>query len=81
LGIDEICVGHGYQFLTLVLDLDSGAILFVGKGKKAAALTPFWRRLRASRATDEFNAHGPSPLDWRVPLAMPVSDEVLARSQ
>lgn len=50
LGIDEICVGHGYQFLTLVLDLDSGAILFVGKGKKAAALAPFWRRLRASKA-------------------------------
>jgi len=50
LGIDEICVGHGYQFLTLVLDLDRGAILFVGKGKKATALTPFWRRLRASKA-------------------------------
>ena len=50
LGIDEICIGHGYQFLTLVLDLDSGAILFVGEGKKAAALTPFWRRLRASKA-------------------------------
>lgn len=50
LGIDEICVGHGYQYLTLVLDLDSGAIVFVGKGKKAAALTPFWRRLRASQA-------------------------------
>lgn len=50
LGIDEICIGRGHQFLTLVLDLDSGAILFVGKGKKAAALTPFWRRLRASRA-------------------------------
>ena len=50
LAIDEICVGHGYQFLTLVLDLDSGAILFVGKGKKAAALTPFWRRLRAAKA-------------------------------
>lgn len=50
LGIDEICVGHGYQFLTLVLDLESGAIVFVGKGKKAAALTPFWRRLRAAKA-------------------------------
>lgn len=53
LGIDEICVGHGYQFLTLVLDLDSGAILFAGKGKKAAALTPFWRRLRPAKANIE----------------------------
>jgi transposase len=34
LGIDEICVGRGYRFLTLVLDLDSGAILFAGEGKK-----------------------------------------------
>ena len=48
LAIDEICIGHGHQFLTLVLDFQTGAILFAGKGKKAAALTPFWRRLRAS---------------------------------
>lgn len=50
LAIDEICIGHGHQFLTLVLDFQTGAILFAGKGKKAAALTPFWRRLRASGA-------------------------------
>jgi len=50
LAIDEICIGHGYQFLTLVLDFQTGTILFAGKGKKAAALTPFWRRLRASGA-------------------------------
>src|SRR5256885_17241167 len=37
IGIDEICVGRGYRFLTLVLDLDTGAILFAGEGKKAAA--------------------------------------------
>lgn len=50
IAIDEICVGRGYRFLTLVLDLESGAILFVGKGKKADSLRPFWRRLRAARA-------------------------------
>ncbi|MBC7852092.1 MAG: ISL3 family transposase [Pirellulaceae bacterium] len=50
IGIDEICVGRGYRFLTLVLDLDSGAILFAGEGKKAAALQPFWRRLKAAKA-------------------------------
>ncbi len=50
IGIDEICVGRGYRFLTLVLDLDSGAILFAGEGKKAAALKPFWRRLKAAKA-------------------------------
>jgi len=50
LAIDEICVGRGRQFLTLLLDLQSGAILFAGKGKKRFALTPFCRRLRAARA-------------------------------
>jgi transposase len=50
IAIDEICVGRGYRFLTLVLDLESGAILFVGEGKKAASLAPFWRRLKAARA-------------------------------
>jgi len=50
IGIDEICVGRGYRFLTLVLDLDTGAILFAGEGKKAAALDPFWRRLAAAQA-------------------------------
>jgi transposase len=50
IAIDEICVGRGYRFLTLVLDLDSGAILFVGKGEKAESLRPFWRRVRAAKA-------------------------------
>ena len=50
IAIDEICIGRPYRFLTLVLDLQTGAILFVGKGKKAESLQPFWRRLRASRA-------------------------------
>jgi transposase len=50
IAIDEICVGRGYRFLTLVLDLESGAVLFVGKGKKADSLRPFWRRLRAAKA-------------------------------
>jgi len=51
IAIDEICIGRPYRFLTLVLDLQSGAILFVGQGKKAESLQPFWRRLRAARAS------------------------------
>jgi transposase len=50
IAIDEINVGRGYRFLTIVLDLESGAILFVGPGKKAESLRPFWRRLRAAQA-------------------------------
>lgn len=53
IGIDEICVGRGYRFLTLALDLDTGAIVFVGEGKKAAALRPFWRRVRRAKVKIE----------------------------
>jgi transposase len=33
-----------------VLDLDSGAVVFVGEGKGADALKPFWKRLKSARA-------------------------------
>lgn len=50
LAIDEISIGKGHRYLTVVLDLDSGAVVFVGDGKGAAALEPFWKRLKASHA-------------------------------
>ena len=50
LAIDEISVRKGHKYLTLVMDLDSGAVLFVGDGKGAKALDPFWTLLRRSRA-------------------------------
>ncbi len=50
IAIDEIAVGKGHRYLTVVLDLVSGAVVFVGDGKGADALEPFWKRLRASRA-------------------------------
>lgn len=61
IAIDEICIGRGHRFLTLVLDLQTGAILFVGQGKKAESLQPFWRRLRAARASVEAVAIDMSP--------------------
>jgi len=50
IAIDEIAVAKGHRYLTIVLDLDSGAVVFVGDGKGGDALKPFWRRLRASKA-------------------------------
>jgi transposase len=50
IAIDEISIGRGHHYLTVVLDLDSGAVVFVGDGKGANALNPFWKRLRASHA-------------------------------
>lgn len=50
IAIDELSIGGGHRYLTIVMDLASGAILFVGDGKGADALDPFWRRLKSSRA-------------------------------
>jgi transposase len=48
IAIDEISIGKGHRYLTVVLDLQSGAVVFVGDGKGADALEPFWRRLQRS---------------------------------
>src|SRR3954467_9714704 len=53
IAVDEIAVGKGHRYLTLVMDLDSGAVVFVGDGKGADALKPFWKRLRPSKAKIE----------------------------
>jgi len=50
IAIDEIAIGKGQAYFTVVLDLRSGAVVYVGDGKGVAALTAFWKRLRASRA-------------------------------
>ena len=61
LAIDEISIGHGHRYLTVVLDLQSGAVVFIGKGKGADALIPFWKRLKASHAKIEAVATDMSP--------------------
>jgi len=53
LAIDEIAVAKGHRYLTVVMDLNSGAVVFVGDGKGADALKPFWKRLRPSGAKIE----------------------------
>jgi len=61
IAIDEISIGHGHRYLTVVLNLQTGAVVFVGEGKGAEALEPFWGRLRAARATVEAVATDMSP--------------------
>jgi transposase len=50
IAIDEIHLGKRQGYVTVVLDLPSGAIVYVGDGKGVDALEPFWRRLRRSPA-------------------------------
>lgn len=49
IAIDELYVGKKRKFLTIVLDLESGAVVFIGEGKSAAALEPFWERLKSAK--------------------------------
>lgn len=50
IAIDEIYVGKKNKFFTIVIDWQSGAIVFAGEGKGQNALKPFWKRLRGSKA-------------------------------
>jgi transposase len=50
IAIDEIAIGRGHRYLTVVLDLVSGAVVFIGDGKGAEALEPFWARLKRAHA-------------------------------
>ena len=61
IAIDEIAIGKGHRYLTIVLDLKSGAVVFVGEGKGAEALDPFWKRLKGAKAKVKAVAMDMSP--------------------
>ncbi|MBQ9171290.1 MAG: ISL3 family transposase, partial [Bacteroidaceae bacterium] len=46
IGIDKFAVRKGHVYKTIVVDLDSGRVLYVGDGKGADALTKFWRKVK-----------------------------------
>ena len=50
IAIDEIAISKGHRYVTVVLDLVSGAVVFVGDGKGVDSLKPLWQRLRRARA-------------------------------
>ena len=50
LAIDEVAVRKGHRYLTVVVDLDSGSVLFVLPGRDHQSLRPVFARLRAAGA-------------------------------
>ena len=79
IAIDEISVGKGHRYVTVVLDLESGAVVHVGEGKGGDALTAFWKRLRSSGAKVKAVAIDMSPayieaVSTYLPQAMIVFD-------
>ncbi len=61
IAIDEIAVRKGHKYMTVVLDLDTGHVIFVGDGRDGKSLLPFWKRLRRSGARIEAVAADMSP--------------------
>jgi transposase len=61
IAIDEISIGKGHRYLTVVLDLVSGAVVFVGDGRGADSLVPFWKRLKRAKANIQAVAIDMSP--------------------
>lgn len=50
IAIDEIYLGRVRKYVTLVIDLESGRIIWVGQGRGGLALKEFWRRFKLSGA-------------------------------
>jgi len=46
IAIDEVSIGKYHKYLTVVLDLKTGAVVYVGDGRGAEALDPFWKRIQ-----------------------------------
>jgi len=50
LGIDEVYLGKKLGYITVVRDIESGAVLYIGKGKGVDALKKFRKRIRRKAA-------------------------------
>ena len=53
IAIDEISIGKGHQYFTIVMDLETGAVLYVHEGKGADSLDPFFKRLKRNKTKIE----------------------------
>jgi transposase len=79
IAIDEISVRKGHRYLTIVLDMISGAVIFVGNGKGSDALDPFWKKVKRAKAKIEAVAMDMSPayisaISFHLPKAAIVFD-------
>jgi len=64
IGVDENYLGKKARYVTLVVDLESGRVLWVGKGRGKEALDGFWQQMRRSGARIEAVACDMSGAYW-----------------
>lgn len=50
LGVDEISVGKGHTYFTVVVDLETGQIVWVAEDRQISSLDPFLKRLKKAGA-------------------------------
>ena len=51
IAIDEIAIRKGHRYMTVVVDLDSGEVLFTAEGRDHECLKPFFERLKQAGAS------------------------------
>jgi len=61
IAIDEISIRKGHRYLTVVLDMTKGTIVYAGDGKGADALDSFWKKVKRAKAKIEAVAMDMSP--------------------
>lgn len=61
IAIDEFAVEKGHKYMTVVYNLETGTILYAGKGKDAQSLNGFWRRIRRNKVKIQAVAIDMSP--------------------
>jgi len=61
IAVDEITIGKRHRYLTIVLDLETGAVIFIGDGRGSDSLKPFWRRLKRPKPKLKLCCHGYVP--------------------
>jgi transposase len=79
IAIDEIYLGKKGKYITIVLNIETGAIVYVGKGKGTDSLDEFWSKIKRSKATIEAVASDMSPaytkaISENIPNAVHVTD-------
>lgn len=45
IGIDEFAVAKGHIYKTIVVDLETGRVIYIGEGKGSDALNGFWKKV------------------------------------
>ncbi len=80
IAIDENYLGKKAKFVTLVIDLDSGHVLWIGEGRGKAALEGFWPKLQGSKAQISAVACDMSAAYWAAVMAAPTRSRHRVRS-